>query len=263
MPRRQGKWESASASKSYFVNPYTGGLDTDGDGTPYAKFGGGLKRWRIAPEIDGRWRNNVPPQDQDVFIDASDTQAIGERLETFEDILREVTPEEKREVLVNQIEDAHNHLRQYPASCSARFRREDAFRELYDLASERFGQTRKQVDAEVRTLEEFVFAGLVYEKSKTCCWNSTTAATYEIAMQKAYDDTEDHSASACRAPTVFKNADGGYDVFRSYAESIGRGDEWVDWSEDEPCAQRDVRDDTEQDHEWTPWCDVGAEVLSR
>ena len=263
MPRRQGKWESASASKSYFVNEYTGGLDTDSDGTPYAKYGGGLKRWRIPQVVDGRWRNNVPPTDAEVHIDSTDTNAIGERLATFERILREVTPDEKRDVLNAQIEDARNHLRQYPASCSARIRREEAYAKLYDLESEHFGRTRKQVDAESRTLEDYVFAELDYETSKTCCWNSTTSAMYEIAMQKAAGDVEDHSASACLAPTVFKNADGGYDAFKAYAEAIGRGGEWVAWSEDEPCAQRDVENDTEADHGWTPWCEVGASVLAR
>lgn len=263
MPRRQGKWESASASKSYFVNQYTGGLDLDDEGKPFARLGGGLKRWRTAANVNGRWRNIVPASDADVFIDASDIQAVGERLETFERILREVTPDEKREVLVAQIEDARNHLRQYPASCSARIRREEAFEKLYDLESEHFDRTRKQVDAEQRTLEDFVFAELVYEKSKTCCWNSTTAAMYEIAMQKAIEDVEDHTAGECREVSVFMNEGGGYGLFESYAESIGRGSEWVAWSEDEPCAQRDVPDDTQADHGWTPWCEVGSAVLAR
>ncbi len=263
MPRRQGKWESASASKSYFVNPYTGGADTDGDDVPYAKLGGGLKRWRSAVKVDGRWRNIVPASDADVFIDASDTEAIGARIETFEDILREVTPDELREVLHQRIEDARLHLRQYPASCSARIRREEAFDELYELEQEHFDRDPKTIDAERRNLEDYVFAELIYEKSKTCCWNSSTAAMYEIAMLRAQEDVEDHSASECRAPAVFKNANGGYAAFKAYAESIGRGAEWVEWSEDEPCAQRDVADDTEESHAWTPWCDAGAEVLSR
>ncbi len=263
MPRRQGKWESASASKSYFVNTYTGGPELDDDGKPYARLGGGLKRWRIPQKVNGRWRNNVPPQDADVHVNSRDFEAIGARLATFERILREVTPDEKRDVLHAQIEDARNHLRQYPASCSARIRREEAFDKLYDLESEHFGRTRKQVDAEVRMLEDYVFAELEYEDSKTCCWNSTTSAMYDIAMLKARSDTEDHSASECREPTVFKNADGGYGVFKAFADTLGRADEWVAWSEDEPCAQRDVQDDTEADHEWTPWCSVGQTLLSR
>lgn len=257
MPRRQGKWESGQASKSYFVNPYTGGPGISSDGVSYAKLGGGLKRWRIAALVEGRWTNIVAPADRGVFINSSDAEAIGARLETFDRILREVTPQEKRDVLLAQIEDARNHLRRYPASCSARIRREDAFEALYDLESEHFGRPRSAVDRDFRTLEDFVFAELVYEKSKTCCWNSTTPAMYEIAMAKASLDIENHSAGTCKAPTVFKNENGGYEAFRSFAQSIGRGSEWVAWSEDESCPQRAVRDDTEADHGWTPWCEVG------
>ncbi len=258
MPRRQGKWEDGNLSKSYFTNQYTGGSETDSDGVPYAKFGGGLKRWRTPTKVDGRWRNTVPTSDRDAFVDASDTVAIGQRPETFEQILREVTPEEKRDVLRRSIEDARNHLRQYPASCSARIRREEAFEELYDLESDYFGRTRSMVDADERTLEDYVFAELVYDSSKTCCWNSTNATMYQAIMEKARKDTEDHSAAECHEPLVFMNIDGGYADYKAYAQEHGYA--WVDWSEDEPCAQRDVQSDTQADHGWTPWCEVGENV---
>lgn len=257
MPRRQGKWESASASKGSFTNEYTGSLGTNWDGEIYAKLGGGLKRWRSAKLVNGRWTNVVVAADQGSFIDAGDAQLIGERVETFDRILREVPPEEKREVLRMKIADARLHLERYPASCSARENREKAFSELYDLESEHFGRTHKDVDLDNRTLADFVFAELVYVKSKTCCWNSTTSAMYEIAMLKAAKDIEDHSANECREPTVFMNTANGYDAFRTFAEELGRGDEWVEWSEDELCTQRDVRDDTQAEHEGTPWCEIG------
>lgn len=264
MPRRQGKWESASASKSYFVHPATGGPRTNGDGEVYAKLGGGLKRWRVARAIDGRWTNVVPEADREVFIDAGDTEAIAARLATFERILREVTPEEKREVLLQKIEDARAHLRRYPASCAARTRREEAFEALYDLESEAFERTRSMVDRDYRRLEDYVLAELEYEKSKTCCWNSSTAAMYEIIMLKAARDLQDaEAAGECREPPVFMNQDGGYEAFAAFAAEIGRADEWVEWSEDEPCPQRDVLDDTPVEAGWTPWCEVGEEVLAR
>ena len=67
-------------------------------------------------------------------------------------------------------------LRPRPASCSARENREKAFRNLYELAQRAFGQTPRQVDEQHRILDDYVFAELVYTQSKTCCWNSTTAA---------------------------------------------------------------------------------------
>jgi len=262
MPRRQGKWESASSSKSYFTTEYTGGAEADTDGTPYAAYGGGLKRWRVATLTNGRWMNRVDPADGDVFISSSDLEAVGARPAHFEQILREVPPEEKRQVLLAQIDDARQHLRLYPASCSARIRREEAFDKLYDLESEAFSRTRAQVDADFRRLEDYVLAELEYEKSKTCCWNSSTSAMFEIIMAKAQKDTEDHDSMSCHEPTVFMNRDGGYQVFADFAADLGRADDWVEWSEDEPCTQRDVRDDTEAAHDWTPWCEAGEAVLA-
>ena len=262
MPRRQGKWESASSSKSYFVNEYTGGPDVNDDGVPYAKLGGGIKRWRIAVNINGRWANTVGPNDRNNFIDASDTQTIGGRLATFDSILKEVPPEQKRQVILERVEDNRNHLRNYPASCSARIRREEAFKDLYEVETEIFGRSRQQVDSDYRILEDYALPEMVYEKSKTCCWNSSTAAMFEIIMLKAAQDTESHSQSACLLPTPFYAQNGGYQVFADFATSIGRGGEWRPWSEDETCSQRDVTDDTEEDHNWTPWCDVGHNVLS-
>jgi hypothetical protein len=262
MPRRQAKWDTAQASRNYLTLDYTGGPGVGADGVPYAKLGGGIKRWRSAKKIDGRWVNVVTAPDRAVFIDANDTAKIAARPGRFGEILREVGPEEKREVLIAQIDDARDHLRRFPASCSARIRREEAFSALYDLESDAFGRTRSAVDAELRELEDYVFAELEYTKSKTCCWNSSTAAMYDIAMRKASEDVADHTAGECRAPTVFMNRDGGYQAFADYAASIGRASEWKPWSEDEPCAQRDVVDDTEAEHEWTPWCEVGEALLA-
>ena len=259
MPRRQGKWETASSSKSYFTNQYCGGDELDDEGTPYAKLGGGLKRWRSAQLVDGRWTNVVLDADKPSWIPSGDHKRIGQRIQTFEEILREVTPEEKLVVLKQQIDDNRNHLRQYPASCSARTRREEAFDKLYDLEGEAFGKTRGQVDAEHRLLEDYVLAELTYEKSKTCCWNSTTSEMFEIIMDRANGQVVDHTASQCAMPSVFMN-DGGYNDWAAHALQMGRSDQWVSWSEDEPCAQRDVPADTEADHEWTPWCEIGHQL---
>jgi len=256
MPRRQGKWDETAASRRYFTNQMSGGPGSNDEGDLYAKLGGGLKRWRVPQVVNGRWANMVPESDAEVFISSRDYETLADRIAVFEEILREVPPEEKRAVLLAQIEDQRNHLRQYPASCSARIRREEAFDELYTFESIQTGASKDLVDARHRLLEDYVFAELAYEKSKTCCWNSTTAAMYEMVM--AYNTEAQAAAEAaqeCRAPVVFMNTNGGYSIFAEYADAIGRGSEWVAWSEDESCPQRDVQNDTEATHRRTAYCE--------
>ena len=57
----------------------------------------------------------------------------------------------------------------YPASCAARIRREEAFAELYELENDSFYNSRSEVDATYRKLEDYVLSALVYDQSKTCC----------------------------------------------------------------------------------------------
>ena len=154
--------------------------------------------------------------------------------------------------MLRRIEDARNHLREYPASCAARERREEAFRDLYILNQNEFGMSKEETDRQYRKLEDYVFAELVYNKSKTCCWNSSTSAMYQIIMDYNRSLMQDQ----CVEPVVFKAVNGGYEVFKQYAEETGRGYLWKPWSEDEPCPQRDTQNDVEAEHEWIPWCDV-------
>ena len=261
MPRRQPQWESAGSSKHALTAEAGGGPGENHEGDAYAALGGGIKRWRTPVKSGGYWTNIVPAADRSTFVDASDLSAIAARPGIFEQILGTLSPEGKRTILLEQIEAAREHLRRYPASCSARTRREDAFSELYDLADEHFSRRRAEVDAEHRLVEDFALPELVYHQSKTCCWNSSTSAMFEIVLQKAFDDIEGHSNASCAEPTPFMNQGGGYAVFAAYAERIGRGDEWIAWSEDESCAQRDVVDDTQESHDGTPWCEVGHVLL--
>lgn len=257
MPRRQPKWESAGSSKDALNAQPGGGMGENGDGDEYARIGGGIKRWRTPVKRSGYWRNIVPAADAETFIDAGDTATISARPGTFDQILGEVAPALRREILLEQIESSRMHLRNYPASCSARTKREDAFEKLYTLSQENFGQNTASVDARYRNLEDYALAELTYQKSKTCCWNRSTAAMYEIIMAKAVADTENHTAQACFAPTVFRAQDGGYEIFKAYADSIGRGDDWRAWSEDEGCPQRDSRDDLEAELRGSDFCEVG------
>jgi len=143
----------------------------------------------------------------------------------------------------------------YPASCSARASREQAFEQLYKLMENSFDMTRDQVDEAYRILDDYVFAELVYNQSKTCCWNSTTSNMYEIIMDRANQEAQQDS---CQTPTVFMNTNGGYSAFSDHAASMDRGDEWVPWSADESCPQSDTLNDIEQTHGWTPWCEITA-----
>ncbi len=256
MPRRQGMRESGVASKSYFTSDYAGGPGTSWTGEPYAKLGGGLKRFRITRNVGGYWTNTWAASDEAHWINSVDYPRIAARPARFQTLLGQVSPEQQRTQLLAVIADARHHLSQYPASCTARERREHAFRELYDLSGRAFGQTRAQVDDAVRTLEDDVFGELTYTQSKTCCWNSSTSAMYEIIMAHARaEQAAADAAHVCRAPTVFRSRSDGYRLWSDYAQSIGRSAEWRAWSEDESCPQRNVFEDALAPASATPYCE--------
>lgn len=244
MPRRQPSWEDEAQSANYFKQEITGGEGSAYDGSPYAKLGGGLRRWRTAVNADGRWNNIVPREDRDVYIEDQDLAAIAARPARFKELLAEDTPEAARDAALATIESARTTLRERPASCSQRTKREEGFIALYE-AMQQLGKSRAQVDAEYRKLEDYVFAELEYNQSKTCCWNSTNAPMAAIVLDYASKEKAKNDADrVCRQPTVFRAAGGGkYDLWKSHAATLGRAAEWKDWSEDEPCAQRDVAED--------------------
>lgn len=260
MPRRQAKWEDGPTSKRTLTMEETGGEGENGDGDRYAALGGGMKRWRWAQVINGVYRNVVPQSYRGAWIDSSSLDAIAARPGQYEALLGEVEPAALRDVVLRIIEDKRAHLKRYPASCSARSAREEAFNELYRINSERFNMSKSQTDAAYRKLEDYVFAPLEYSKSKTCCWNSSTSQMYDIIMDYNQKQVYDVATMSCQAPTVFKN-DGGYGLFEAHAQSLGVGEQWVQWSEDEPCAQRDVAQDTEAPTQWAAFCDVADEIL--
>lgn len=260
MPRRQGKRESGVASKSSFTNKYTGGEGTNSDGDEYAKLGGGLKRFRVAKNVDGYWTNTWMQADESSWINSTDYARIAARPARFGQMLGQVSPEQLRTELAAQIVDARRHLGNYPASCSARERRERAFESLYEVMQRSFGKNKMQVDLEYRTLEDYAFSELHYASSKTCCWNSTSSVMYEVIVDYANAEQEEATnAGTCVAPTVFMNQADGYQRWADYAESTGRGAMWRAWSEDEACEQRNVASDTEAEHAGNAFCEVQAE----
>lgn len=246
MPRRQPRWDGPEQSKWSFTNPYTGGEGQDSDGNPYAKLGGGIRRFRTPVQSGGRWVNDVSAADAKVRIAATDVARIVVRPARFAQLLAEGTPEEQRDAAVARIETARQHLREHPASCSARTNREDAFDKLYALGADRLSMDRAAVDAKWRTLEDYTYAELDYAKSKTCCWNTTTKAMSDLILAFAKEEQAKAAADKkCVQPTVFAAKPGGdgYEAFRAYAKAQGREAEWRAWSEDEPCAQRAVTED--------------------
>ena len=245
LPPTQPTWDGPIATKRNYTDEQGGGRD---ETTDYAPFNGGVKRFRVAKNLGGRWTNTWMKDDESSWINDNDHDAMHARIDELELLLGEVTPEEHRVALLGVIEQKREHLRNFPASCSARIKREKAFDDLYAVMEEHFGTSSADVDAEFRTFEDYVFAELVYEESKTCCWNSTTATMYETIMDLNHQRQEE-AGDACVQPIVFKAVDGDYDAFRQH-NSAG----WVAWSEDESCPQRNVQDDAEAMHGGLEYC---------
>jgi hypothetical protein len=257
MPRRQGKRESGVASKSYFTSDYAGGPGTNSDGDVYARLGGGVKRWRVAKNVGGYWTNTWTAGDEANWINSTDYTRIGARPARFEQLLGQVSPQQQKTELLAQIADARHHLESYPASCSARERRERAFEDLYDLGERDLHLTRTQIDGSYRTDADYVLAELDYAHAKTCCWNSTSAAMYDVIMDYFAAEKADADAHGeCLAPTVFRNQTDGYQRWAAYATETGRGAVWKAWSEDESCDQRDIAQDAEVPHQATAFCSL-------
>ena len=256
MPRRQAKWESPSSSKYTLTDEKTGGEGSSwGDDIPYAQLGGGMKRWRTPMVVSGRWYNQVPAADRAVWISHTDYEALKVRPATFERILGDLTPEQKLQAHLDRIDAKRQHLRQYPASCSARIGREEAFADLYALTSEKFGMSKEDTDRQYRLLEDYVFAELVYEQSRTCCWNSTNAQMFDVIMDYARGRLYDEATGTCNAPPVFRMEGGGYDAFKAHADATGLAASWVEWSADETCPQAaTVTTDTLAETQPTPYC---------
>lgn len=256
LPPNQPSWVGPVNTRLDYTNPQGGGRDGT---TDYAVFNGGLKRFRVAKNVGGRWTNTFMAADESSWIDDTDHERMHRRPEEFEGLLGEVEPEQLRDALLSVIEQKRQHLRNFPASCAARSKREDAFEHLYELMDDAFDMAASEVDAEFRIFEDYVFAELDYEQSKTCCWNSTNHTMYETIMD-LNEQAQLEAGDACVPPIVFKARNGDYEVFRDH-DATG----WVEWSEDESCTQRGVLDDAEASHAAISFCEwsdaVGGDEL--
>ncbi len=260
MPRRQALWADPIDARSFFLSPHTGGPGNSDDGTPLAALGGGIHRWRAAVSKGGRWSNIVPAVDQSAFVSAKDLNRIAERLKTFGDVLAFGAPEDLRDAALNIIAEARQHLQSSPASCGARGRREDGFSMLYKALGILANKSTHDVDQQYRKLEDYVFADLDYAKSKTCCWDTTTPAMAEIILDQAQREIDaGHASKQCVMPTIFmarKNAGDGYQYWQKHASAMGRAGDWRTWSQDEPCDQAGVAEDTAAAREGNAYCSV-------
>ena len=207
----------------------------------------------MAKNIGGKWTNTWMAADEASWINDSDLDEMRQRPITFGSLLGEVPPEEKVAALLSIVESKREHLRDKPASCAARIKREEAFAAIYDTAQADLGMTKAEVDAMWRHEDDYIFPELVYTKSKTCCWNKSTAQMYESIV--AFNQQRQEEAAACLPPMGFKAVDGDYAAFRDHDPSV-----WVEWSADETCPQAGTIDDVEADHRWTPYCEWKADT---
>ncbi len=260
MPRRQGAWEGTTAARFYFLNEDFGGRRS-------ATFGAGLKRFRTAVARRGKWTNVVPAADAESWMHSGRLAPLARRQQHFEELLPELAPRERMVALVEKIESDRQWLREHPSSCAARTRREEFFAALYEAGAE-LGQSAAAVDREYRKLEDYVFAELDYEQSKTCCWNSSTPEVYQAAMQynrcllgelsgDACDGMEDSLSGQCTAPKVFRariDQGQGFEIFADFARQQGLA--WTPWRADESCKQASVLQDAELPARAMDYCEI-------
>jgi hypothetical protein len=156
-----------------------------------------------------------------------------------------VAPAQQRAELLAQIDDARRHLRSYPASCSARERREAAFAELYDLSERAFGQDRAEIDRRAPAARGLrASPSSTTPRARPAAGTRRPSAMFEIVIDYARaEQAAAAAAGTCVAPTVFRAEDGGYDRWADHAAATGRAALWRAWSEDESCPQRGVDDD--------------------
>jgi hypothetical protein len=244
MPRRQGKRESGVASKSYFTSAYAGGPGANPDGVAYARLGGGAKRFRVAKNVGGFWTNTWARGDEAHWINSTDDARIAARPARFEQLLGQVAPAQQRAELVAQIADARRHLRSYPASCSARERREAAFAELYDLSERAFGQDRAEVDPRPPAARGLRLrrADLHREQDLLLELDDRGDGRDRPRLRARRAGGGDRGRHLRRADGV-PGRDGDYDRWADHAAATGRAALWRAWSEDESCPQRGVDDD--------------------
>lgn len=236
MPAHEAEYLAPQRYHSIFSYDACGGEGQTWDDppVPYVKLGGGLKAWRSATNIDGRWANIVPTNDRANYIEDTDYAGLLERWNKWSTVLSTGSPERAYEIAIENLEAAREKLRNKPASCSSRTLRESSWTQAI-RAGQALGKSEAEVRAENANDEDFIFAELIYNQSKTCCWLKPGPEQYEVI--KDYFNKEKAAAEAngqCVNPTPFRLTNGSYDIWKNHAATIGKT--WLNWTQDEsPC----------------------------
>lgn len=245
-------WDNTKCVK-YQVRP--------SDKTDLRAMGGGIRRFRQARKDGGRWNNVVPNSAKNVYIADTDLQRVGDRVEQFKSLLDLGTPEERKAAAIATINSVRDYIKSAPSTCSKRTAREDAFEDLYRAYSDAGEYDHAKIDKENRKLEDYVFAELDYDTSRTCCWNSTKAEHYDTIMQWATAEMKKaDTQGVCKAPPVFKatGSGDGYTAVRAFAKANNLPFPEA-WSEDEPCKAKDITEDSLSDRGKTAdYCQANA-----
>ncbi|MBM4293002.1 MAG: hypothetical protein FJ138_17600 [Deltaproteobacteria bacterium] len=118
-----GEGGSAAASKYSLTAEKGGGGDVSyREEVSWARLGGGMKRWRVARAAGGAWTNDILERDRASFIPANDYERIAARVSEFAELLVDVSPERKREAILDRVLADREHLRRAPTSSAARDR---------------------------------------------------------------------------------------------------------------------------------------------
>ena len=236
-PNEKHPWEDGKCIRYAYV---------PSEKTDLRKMGGGIRRFRNALLTNGHWQNIVPTSARDIYIADTDLQAIGARTKQFEQLLSLGSVQERKDAALATIKSYREYIRTAPSTCSKRTSREEAFEDLYRAYSDDGEFDKAKIDKEVRILEDYVFAELDYDSSKTCCWNSTKREHFDTIMSWAKAETDKATAAGtCAPPPVFKaQGEGdGYQQVRAFARS--KGLPFPDaWTEDEPCKAKNIPEDT-------------------
>jgi hypothetical protein len=214
--------------------------------TDIRKMGGGIRRFRTPVLKNGRWVNIVPASARDVYIPDTDLERVGARLAKFEQLLDLGSPDERKAAAIATISSYREYIKGAPSTCSKRQAREEAFEDLYRAYSDAGEYDKAKIDKQHRSLEDYVFAELDYDTSRTCCWNSTKREHYDTIMAWAQDDMKKaETQGVCKAPPVFKatGSGDGYAGIRAFAKSKSMPFPEA-WTEDEPCKAKDITEDS-------------------
>lgn len=250
---------------------------------------GGLRRWRRPELRDGRW---YMVADEDVAAWESEVPQTPERFEE----LFSMSAEDEVSAAIETINTRRQALYDNPNSCRRREERETAFDNLYELYRttpelyEELGfteqptldQLRPVVDRLHRTVDDFIWSELHYERARTCHWNpSDTEINHDMYEATVAFNRELLQEGGCEALRVFRAEDAefcagrdgtsasdpgscagvpdGFQDLRSYASDNGWG--WADYRNDEHGSLSDVATDELADPDMpTYFCQIYDDI---